>query len=46
MKRRIGAFLLAMAVGMLLMLFLSNKFVACIIIALILVLGYHLYCYD
>jgi len=46
MKRKIGAFLLAMSIGMLLMLFISNKFVGCIIIALLLVLGYHLYCYN
>ncbi len=46
MKRKIGAFLLSMAVGMLFMLFISNKFVGCIIIALLLILGYNLYCYD
>ena len=46
MKRTVGVFLLAIAMGMLLMLFISNKFVGCIIIALLLVLGYYIYCND
>ena len=42
MKRTVGVFLLAIAMGMLLMLFISNKFVGCIIIALLFVLGYYI----
>lgn len=44
MKRLIGLILFSIAIGMLIMLFLSSDFVGVIIIFILLLLGYNLFC--
>lgn len=44
MKRMVGFTLFWIAVGMLIMLFLHNAFIGAIIIALLLLVGYNLFC--
>lgn len=46
MQRMIGFIAFWIAVGMLLMFFLSNRFVALLIIALLLLIGYNFYYCD
>lgn len=44
MNRYIGLMLFYIAVGMFIMLFIENVFIGILIIALLLLIGYNLYC--
>ncbi len=43
-RRQLGFFLISFATGMLMMMFISNIFLGVIIMSILLVLGYRLYC--
>ncbi|MDD6207654.1 MAG: hypothetical protein PUB10_03925 [Clostridiales bacterium] len=44
MKKVTGFILIWIAVGMVLGLFIKNAFILCLLIALFLLIGYHLFC--
>ena len=46
MKKLIGLVALSVAIGMLVMLFMTNRFVGLILIALLLLIGYNYFCCD
>lgn len=46
MKKMIGFVALCVAVGMLVMLFLTNRFVGLVLIVLLMLIGYSFFCCD
>ena len=46
MKKLIGLVALSVAIGMLVMLFMTNRFVGLIFIVLLLLIGYNFFCCD
>ncbi|MCM1086847.1 MAG: hypothetical protein NC318_09670 [Blautia sp.] len=44
MKKLIGLVALCVAIGMLCMLFMTNRFVALVLIVLLLLIGYNFFC--
>lgn len=46
MKKIIGLVALSVAIGMLLMLFMTNRFVGLVLIILLLLIGYNYFCCD
>ncbi|MCH5257847.1 MAG: hypothetical protein J1D87_11180 [Lachnospiraceae bacterium] len=46
MKKLIGLVALSIAIGMLVMLFMTNRFVGLVLIVLLLLIGYNYFCCD
>ena len=46
MKKLIGLVALCIAAGMLLVLFMNNRFIVLILIVLFLLIGYNFFCWD
>ena len=46
MKKWIGFILFWIAIGMVIMLMIPNKFLGILVIAILIFIGYHLYCSD